>query len=126
MNSSRRLVSSIVAAILLAASPAVAGTFDAGLDRANINAAFEPAQLCTLNQAKGVLVRNHVKPIFTLPTSGGIFRFLGTSTQTGAIVGAAVDAVGCGFTLVLELHMKHPWCQYLPNPSERCPTSMSQ
>ena len=87
---------------------------------------LEPADSCTMGQARDVMDRSDIKLLVTLPSTVNAMRFLGVSRQTGDMVGASVAILGCGLQVVTEIGMKRPWCEYLPFKADRCPTSFSR
>lgn len=112
-----------VAGALTIAAALPANAFQFAMYEANFATELAPEQICSVSQAMGIVVDHEVKPVVTLPLRNGVHRFVGVSYATGRYVGASVTANGCNFNLVADVGMQRPYCEYLPRPSERCPTT---
>ncbi|HWA19407.1 MAG TPA: hypothetical protein VG757_10465 [Devosia sp.] len=84
-------------------------------------AAVAPAAAagCSMSQAK-IVATDYIKILETLPKTSSTWRFLGEDHDTKKTVGGIVNMQTCTYSQVSGAETQKPWCQYLPDQSDRC------
>ena len=111
----------IASVMCFAAAPASA--FDLGV-YANTTGVFEQADVCTYNEAMWTVRRSeYPRVVAELPQGPGApWRFISFSPGPQEFIGLSLDASSCAMTVVADITLKRPWCEYYPVAAQRCPT----
>jgi hypothetical protein len=122
MTPTHRVLSSVVLAAALVASPAFAGNF--AIDKSHLSGVLVQAEGCPYDDARTTLTRNQMTVVADVPRTQNAYRFIVAWKQE--LFGATVYATNCKIDLMHGVEQQHPWCEYLPGLRIQCPMLASQ
>ena len=108
--------------VLMLASPAHAGRFDALADRALGVLVETPS--CSHTAALAALGNQGMMLISELPRTEASFRF--DVDYKRQALGVTVNAASCAVKIVAKARYSRPWCEYLPGTVDNCPHELAQ
>jgi hypothetical protein len=109
-----RLISSLV--FLGAAAPALAGNF--GIARIPLNGVLAPADNCPHAQAVGILERNAMTVVATVPDTSTLHRYVVDFKSD--LFAVTVGRSDCRIDIVDYAERIHPYCAYIPGLVSSC------
>jgi hypothetical protein len=114
-------------ASMLIGAAAPASAFDFSVVT-GANLVFEQADVCTYNEAMLTMRRSdYARIVVELPKGQGApYRFIVFTPGPQEFIGVSVDASSCALTVIADITLSLPWCEFHPVPAMRCPTEFAQ